>query len=145
MVPESSWDWPVVGTCVSDYTNLSLLRRMALNLLPRETTAKGGIAARRPPAGGNNGYLLKGLSNWNAIALSPLPGTTSASVSGSAIPVDSDAIALVVPRCSAPCLHRISSRAQHPPRLAKPEAMAREAPWRKVHCPVFGLDRTVVG
>ena len=31
--------------------HLSLLRRMALNLLRRETTAKGGIAARRKQAG----------------------------------------------------------------------------------------------
>ncbi len=43
--------------------NLSLLRRMALNLLRRETTAKGGIAARRKQAGWNDGYLLKVLSN----------------------------------------------------------------------------------
>ena len=43
--------------------NLSLLRRMALNLLRRATTAKGGIAARRKQAGGNDGYLLKGLSH----------------------------------------------------------------------------------
>ncbi len=43
--------------------NLSLLRRMALNLLRRETTAKGGIAARRKQAGWNDAYLLKVLSN----------------------------------------------------------------------------------
>jgi len=43
--------------------NLSLLRRMALNLLRRETTAKGGIAARRRQAGWNDRYLLKVLSN----------------------------------------------------------------------------------
>ena len=43
--------------------NLSILRRMALNLLRRETTAKGGIAARRKQAGWNDGYLLKVLSN----------------------------------------------------------------------------------
>ena len=43
--------------------NLSLLRRMALNLLRRETTAKGGIAAKRKQAGWNDGYLLKVLSH----------------------------------------------------------------------------------
>ena len=32
-------------------------------LLRRETTAKGGIAARRKQAGWNNEYLLKVLSN----------------------------------------------------------------------------------
>ena len=43
--------------------NMSLRRRLALNLLRRETTAK------RKQAGWNDGYLLKVLSNWNAIAL----------------------------------------------------------------------------
>ena len=43
--------------------NLSILRRMALNLLRRETTAKGGIAARRKQTGWNDSYLLKVLSN----------------------------------------------------------------------------------
>ncbi len=42
--------------------NLSILRRMALNLLRRETTAKGGIAARRKQAGWNDSYLLKARS-----------------------------------------------------------------------------------
>ena len=37
--------------------NMSILRRLALNLLRRETTAKGGIAARRKQAGWNNQYL----------------------------------------------------------------------------------------
>ena len=50
--------------------NLSFLRRMALNLLLCwETTAKGGIAARRKRAGWNKEYLLRILSNSNAIAL----------------------------------------------------------------------------
>ena len=52
--------------------NLSLLRRMALNLLRREPTAKDGIAARRKQAGWNDGYLLKVLSNENVIALPKL-------------------------------------------------------------------------
>ncbi len=43
--------------------NMSILRRLALNLLRRETTAKGGIAARRKQAGWNDAYLLKVLSN----------------------------------------------------------------------------------
>ncbi len=43
--------------------NMSSLRRLALNLLRRETTAQGGIAARRKQAGWNNEYLLKVLSN----------------------------------------------------------------------------------
>ena len=49
--------------------NLSILRNLALNLLRRET------AARRKQAGWNDGYLLKVLSNWNAIAL-PVPPNT---------------------------------------------------------------------
>ena len=43
----------------------------ARNLLRREPTAKGGIAARRKQAGWNNEYLARVLSNWNAIALPP--------------------------------------------------------------------------
>ena len=43
--------------------NMSILRRLALNLLRRETTAKGGIAARRKQAVWNNEHLLKVLSN----------------------------------------------------------------------------------
>ena len=43
--------------------NMSILRRLALNLLRRETTAKGGLAARRKQAGWNDAYLLKVLSN----------------------------------------------------------------------------------
>ena len=43
--------------------NMSILRRLALNLLRRETTAKGGIAAKRKQAGWNNEYLLKVLSS----------------------------------------------------------------------------------
>jgi hypothetical protein len=43
--------------------NLSILRRMALNLLRRKTTAKGSIAVRHKQAGWNDGYLLKVLSN----------------------------------------------------------------------------------
>ncbi len=38
--------------------NLSVLRQMALNLLKREKTAKGGIHAKRLQAGWNNDYLL---------------------------------------------------------------------------------------
>jgi predicted transposase YbfD/YdcC len=38
--------------------NLAVLRQMALNLLKRETTAKGGIHAKRLQAGWNNDYLL---------------------------------------------------------------------------------------
>ena len=52
--------------------NMSILRRLALNLLRRETTVKGGIAAKRKQAGWNDSYLLKVLSNWNAIALWPV-------------------------------------------------------------------------
>lgn len=36
---------------------------LALNLLFRETTAKGGIFARRKQAGWNDGYLLTVPSN----------------------------------------------------------------------------------
>lgn len=42
--------------------NLAVLRHMALNLLKQETSAKGGIKARRLQAGWNEDYLLKVLS-----------------------------------------------------------------------------------
>ena len=55
----SSRCW-VLGT--SECIRMSILRRLALNLLRRETTAKGGSAARHKQAGWNNEYLLKVLS-----------------------------------------------------------------------------------
>lgn len=39
--------------------NLSVIRRIALNLLKQEKTSKVGIAARRKRAGWDNQYLLK--------------------------------------------------------------------------------------
>ena len=39
--------------------NLSRLRRIALNLLKRETTEKASIANKRLLAGWDHGYLLK--------------------------------------------------------------------------------------
>ncbi len=42
--------------------NLAVLRRMALNLLQHETTAPGGIAAKRKRAGWDHDYLLKVLT-----------------------------------------------------------------------------------
>ena len=42
--------------------NFSLLRRLALTLLKRETTAKMGIKAKRHRAGWNNDYLLRVLA-----------------------------------------------------------------------------------
>ena len=38
--------------------NLSVLRRMALNMLKRDTTSQGGVAARRKRAGWDEEYLL---------------------------------------------------------------------------------------
>ena len=38
--------------------NFSTLRRMALNMLKRETASKGGVAVRRQRAGWDNDYLL---------------------------------------------------------------------------------------
>ena len=42
--------------------NLAVLRHMAVNLLKQETSAKGGIKAKRMQAGWNEDYLLKVLS-----------------------------------------------------------------------------------
>jgi len=42
--------------------NLAVLRHMAVNLLKQETTAKGGIKAKRLQAGWNDDYLIKVLS-----------------------------------------------------------------------------------
>ena len=42
--------------------NLTVLRHMAVNLLKQETSAKGGIKAKRLQAGWNEDYLLKVLS-----------------------------------------------------------------------------------
>lgn len=39
--------------------NLAVLRQMALNLLKKETTTKGGLKVKRKQAGWNNEYLLK--------------------------------------------------------------------------------------
>ena len=63
-----SWTWPSGRTKAASAPahaahNMSILRRLALNLLRRETTAKGGIAAKRKQAGWNDSYLLKVLSN----------------------------------------------------------------------------------
>ena len=43
--------------------NLSLLRRMALNLLRRAAMPPLAVISRRKQAGWNDGYLLKVLSN----------------------------------------------------------------------------------
>ena len=43
--------------------NMAILRRMALNLLRHEKTAKIGIAAKRKRAGRRQDYLLKVLQN----------------------------------------------------------------------------------
>ena len=42
--------------------NLATIRHMALNLLRRETSSKGGVKARRLRAGLDEAYLLKVLS-----------------------------------------------------------------------------------
>ena len=42
--------------------NLAVLRHMAVNLLKQETSAKGGIKAKRLQAGWNEDYLIKVLS-----------------------------------------------------------------------------------
>ena len=42
--------------------NFTILRRLALNLLHKANTAKGGIAARRKRAGWDHTYLLKALN-----------------------------------------------------------------------------------
>ncbi len=48
--------------------NLAVLRRMAFNLLPSANSAQIGIAAKRERAGWKTGYLLKILSQQDAIA-----------------------------------------------------------------------------
>lgn len=42
--------------------NLATLRHMALNLISRETSSKGGVKARRLRAGWDEDYLIKVLS-----------------------------------------------------------------------------------
>ena len=49
--------------------NLAVLRRMAFNLLPSENSAQIDIAAKRERTGCKTGYLLKILSQQDAIAL----------------------------------------------------------------------------
>ena len=49
--------------------NLAVLRRMAFNLLPSANSAQIDIAAKRERAGCKTGYLLKILSQQDAIAL----------------------------------------------------------------------------
>ncbi len=49
--------------------NLAILRRLALNLLRREKSAKIGMAAKRKRAGWKTDYLLKVLSQYDAYAL----------------------------------------------------------------------------
>ena len=57
--------------------NLAVLRRMAFNLLRRENSAQIDIAAKSERTGWKTGYLLKILSQQDAIALVgvPLVGT----------------------------------------------------------------------
>ena len=49
--------------------NLAVMRHLALNLLKQERSAKVGIKAKRKKAGWDFDYLLKVLSQCNAIAL----------------------------------------------------------------------------
>ena len=49
--------------------NLAVLRRMAFNLLPSANSAQIDIAAKRERTGWKTGYLLKILSQQDAIAL----------------------------------------------------------------------------
>ena len=42
--------------------NLAVIRHIALNLLKRETTSKGGVKARRKRAGWDEDYLITVLS-----------------------------------------------------------------------------------
>ena len=52
-----SWTWLSVRTG-NAAENLSVLRRMALNMLKGETTSQGGVAAKRKRAGWDEDYLL---------------------------------------------------------------------------------------
>ena len=49
--------------------NLAVMRHLALNLLKQERSAKVDIKAKRKKAGWDFDYLLKVLSQCNAIAL----------------------------------------------------------------------------
>lgn len=66
--------------------NMAIMRRMALNLLRHEKTAKVGIAAKRKRAGWNHDYLLKVLQNYNAISTSNLNPSSEGDVSVSPSP-----------------------------------------------------------
>ena len=50
-----------------------MIRHLALSLLKQERSAKVGIKAKRKKAGWDFDYLLKVLSQWNAIALGNPP------------------------------------------------------------------------
>lgn len=48
--------------------NLSVLKRMALNLLKQDTSLKASIRAKRKAGGWDNGYLVKLLNNINKLS-----------------------------------------------------------------------------
>lgn len=62
---ENALHWGLMSRIRTGYAvhNRSILGQMALNLLRRETTAKGVVAAKRKQAGWNEVYLLKVPSN----------------------------------------------------------------------------------
>ena len=59
--------------------NLAVMRHLALNLLKQERSAKVGIKAKRKKAGWDFDYLLKVLSQCNAMRLPWAPDALTSS------------------------------------------------------------------
>ena len=115
--------------------NLAVLRRMAFNLLPSENSAQIDIAAKRERAAWKTGYLLKILSQQDAIALPD--------------------------HCSPPLTHMLQSTPDAPtclrkwPTLGESDVLVRQCrsaenllsphqgQCRKGRCPLCSRPRTV--
>ena len=83
----------------------AVLRRMALNMLKRETTSQGGLAAKRKRAGWDEDYLLLVLAHQNAIAL-PLArhGNRSLTLVKAVVIITSALLYSFLPRVTRPSI-----------------------------------------